>query len=199
MAERAAAGGGIAPQLFYSRRIGLNQNRVIPIDVGGRITGKVGNTSVGVLNIQQADEPDVLLSPTPATNFTVARVKRDILRRSSIGAIFTNRSESTVGAGSNQAAGIDGAFTLLPEPQSWRLLRADRRRTSLDGDDESYLGRFDICCRSVRRAGRVPEGRRPFQPGSRARSPKTTSSGRSCRLRFSPRPKHIKSVRRSSV
>ena len=28
--------------LFYSRRIGLNLNRVIPIDVGGRVTGKVG-------------------------------------------------------------------------------------------------------------------------------------------------------------
>ena len=106
-------GNNITPQLFYSRRIGLNQNRVIPIDVGGRITGKVGNTSVGVLNIQQADEPDDLIRMTPATNFTVARVKRDILERSSIEAIFTNRSESTVGAGSNQAAGVEGrsAFT----------------------------------------------------------------------------------------
>ena len=36
--------GGIAdtPYLFYSRRIGLNRGRVVPIDVGGRLTGKVG-------------------------------------------------------------------------------------------------------------------------------------------------------------
>ena len=32
----------LTPALFYSRRIGLNGSRVIPIDVGGRLTGKVG-------------------------------------------------------------------------------------------------------------------------------------------------------------
>ena len=37
-------------------------------------------------------------------NFTVLRLKRDILRRSTIGGIFTNRNESAVTAGgSNQA------------------------------------------------------------------------------------------------
>src|SRR4029450_13249671 len=30
---------GDAPVMFYSRRIGLNQGRVIPIDAGGRLTG----------------------------------------------------------------------------------------------------------------------------------------------------------------
>ena len=33
------------------------------------------------------------------TNFTVLRVKRDILRRSTIGGIFTNRSVSLLGDG----------------------------------------------------------------------------------------------------
>ncbi len=32
----------LTPSVFYSRRIGLNAGRVIPIDVGGRLTGKVG-------------------------------------------------------------------------------------------------------------------------------------------------------------
>ena len=82
---------GVTPQLFYTRRIGLNRNRVVPIDVGGRLTGKVGPFSLGILNIQTADEP---LALSPPTNFTVLRVKRDVLRRSSIGAMFTNRSES---------------------------------------------------------------------------------------------------------
>ena len=45
------------PYLFYSRRIGLNRGRVIPIDVGGRLTGKVGKYGVGVMNIQTDDEP----------------------------------------------------------------------------------------------------------------------------------------------
>ena len=79
------------PYLFYSRRIGLNRGRVVPLDVGGRVTGKIGEYGIGVMNIQAGDEP---VSATPSTNFTVLRVKRDILRRSTIGMIATNRSES---------------------------------------------------------------------------------------------------------
>jgi hypothetical protein len=45
----AATGGGQAatpsdtPILFYSRRIGLNQGRAVPIQVGGRLTGRLGS------------------------------------------------------------------------------------------------------------------------------------------------------------
>ena len=74
------------PLLFYSRRIGLNNGRVIPIDVGGRMTGKAGKFSLGLLNIETADEA---ASKTPQTNFSVVRVKRDVLRRSAIGAMVT--------------------------------------------------------------------------------------------------------------
>jgi hypothetical protein len=102
--------GGVSdvPYLFYSRRIGLNRNRIIPIDVGGRLTGKVGAWGLGVLNIQTGDEA---VSESPATNFTVVRLKRDILRRSAIGAMVTNRSQLASNApGSNQAYGVDAAF-----------------------------------------------------------------------------------------
>ncbi len=44
------------PYLFYSRRIGLNRNREVPIIVGGRLTGKVGEYAVGVMNIQTGEE-----------------------------------------------------------------------------------------------------------------------------------------------
>ena len=44
------------PTLFYSRRIGLNAGRVIPIEVGGRLTGKVGDFGIGLMNIQAGDE-----------------------------------------------------------------------------------------------------------------------------------------------
>jgi hypothetical protein len=58
------------------------------------LTGKIGQYAVGLMNIQTRDEA---VSGTPATNFTVARVKRDVLRRSSIGAMATNRSASFTG------------------------------------------------------------------------------------------------------
>ena len=100
-------GGGDTPILFYSRRIGLNEGRAVPIDVGGRLTGRIGAFNVGALSIQTGDEA---VSAAPATNFSVVRLKRDILRRSSLGAIFTRRSVSSRGTGSSESYGIDGTF-----------------------------------------------------------------------------------------
>ena len=39
---RFAGGGGDTPVLFHSRRIGLDQGQEVPIEVGGRLTGRVG-------------------------------------------------------------------------------------------------------------------------------------------------------------
>ena len=138
-------GGGTSitdtPYLFYSRRIGLNANREIPILAGGRLTGKVGNFAVGVVNIQAGDES---VSQTPDTNFTVVRIKRDILRRSAIGAMLTSRSASVAAPdrGSNQAYGVDGLFSFYQN----LTLGAYYARTSTPGlaaDDDSYQARFD--------------------------------------------------------
>src|SRR4029079_5560932 len=85
------------PYLFYTRRIGLNGGRVIPINEGGRLTGKLGPYAIGFMNIQAGHES---VSNTDATNFTVVRVKRDVLRRSAIGVMATNRSVSASGKGS---------------------------------------------------------------------------------------------------
>ncbi len=106
-----SGGGGFrdpnAPILFYSRRIGLQDNHVVPIVGGGRLTGKVGPFDVGALSIQTDRDA---VSGAAETNFTVARIKRDILRRSSVGALFTNRSVSTHGAGAARTYGVDGTF-----------------------------------------------------------------------------------------
>ncbi len=95
------------PVIFYSRQIGLEAGREVPLDAGGRLTGRVGAFSVGALNIQTGDEP---VSGARSTNFSVMRVTRDLLRRSSSGAIFTRRSQSTQSAGSNETYGLDGTF-----------------------------------------------------------------------------------------
>ena len=137
-------GGGAqqtsTPYLFYSRRIGLNRGRVVPIEAGGRITGKVGKYGIGLVNIQ-ADSESV--SGTPSTNFSVLRVKRDILRKSTIGAMFTGRTQSNVpGADGNVAYGVDGAFSFYQNLN----LNAYWARTKTDGlvgDDDSYQAKFD--------------------------------------------------------
>ena len=46
------------PVLFFSRRIGLSGSRAVPIEVGGRMTGKAGRYSVGLLDIQTDDSPE---------------------------------------------------------------------------------------------------------------------------------------------
>lgn len=109
---RFGRGGGDAPTLFHSRRIGLDGGAVIPILGGGRVTGKVGAYGVGALNIQTGDDDD---AGVRSTNFTVLRVKRDILERSSVGAIFTNRSVSIEGPGANQVYGVDASFGITQD------------------------------------------------------------------------------------
>ena len=99
------------PTLFYSRRVGLDDEHQVPIDAGARLTGRVGAYSVGLLNIQTAG---VQRFGLPSNNFTVTRVRRDILRRSAIGAIYTRRSTAAgVASGAADAFGLDGSFAFF--------------------------------------------------------------------------------------
>ena len=136
--SRRASGGGNAPTLFYSRRIGLEKGTIVPIVGGGRVTGKTGPFDVGALNIQTDDEA---ISGADPTNFTVVRVKRDILRRSTVGAIFTNRSVSLVGDGVNQTYGVDGTFSFY-DNVSLLAYVARTQTPGLEAQDTSYQGQF---------------------------------------------------------
>ena len=141
------AGGGIfgdvnVPQLFYSRKIGLQQGRVVPIVGGARVTGKMGPFDVGALNIHAGDEA---VSASEPTNFTVVRLRRDVLRRSSIGGLFTNRSVSRAAPGeASQAWGVDGTFAFF-ENVSFISYFARTRVPSpeYEGRDTSYQGKFE--------------------------------------------------------
>ena len=75
-------GGSSVPILFFSRRIGLEGGGIVPVVAGGRVTGKVGAFDVGALNIQTDDVPTAEIE---STNFTTLRLRRDILKRSTIG------------------------------------------------------------------------------------------------------------------
>ena len=132
-------GGGNAPTLFYSRRIGLQGGAVVPILGGGRVTGKLGPFDVGAVSIQTDDEQ---ISGAASTNFTVVRVKRDILRRSAIGGILTNRSVSLVGDGASQAYGVDGTFAFYDNVQMLSYY-ARTETPGVAGENSSYQAKFD--------------------------------------------------------
>ncbi len=136
--SRSFRGSRLEPTLFYSRRIGLEGENVVPIVGGGRITGKAGAFDVGALNIQTADDE---ISGAQPTNFTVVRVKRDLLRRSSVGALFTNRSVSLEGDGSSRTYGADATFSLYDNVSLVAYL-ARTQTPDLDGEDMSYQGQF---------------------------------------------------------
>jgi hypothetical protein len=181
----------IQPYLFYSRRIGLNRNRIIPIDAGGRLTGKAGKYGIGVMNIQTGDDE---ASGTPPTNFSVLRVKRDILKRSSVGGMFTNRSQSVLLPGSNQAYGVDAAFSFF-QNVGISTYWARTESPGLTEDTDSYQGLFDY---GADRYGahleflKVGDNFNP-EVGFIARDNFKRTYGTA---RFSPRPKNSKVVRK---
>jgi hypothetical protein len=138
-ANASSAVTSVQPYLFYSRRIGLDRSRDIPIEAGGRLTGKAGPYAIGILNIQTRGES---VSATRPTNFTVLRIKGDVFRRSSIGAMFTNRSVSPASQGSNQAYGVDAALSFF-ENLGVGAYYARTETLGLTTDDQSYQGSID--------------------------------------------------------
>ncbi len=89
-------------QLFYSRRIGLSSNgQALPLLGGARLSGQMDNFSIGLLNIHQEETVE-----SSSNNFTVARLRRNILARSQIGAIFINREGGNPGD-YNRTYGLD--------------------------------------------------------------------------------------------
>ena len=104
------AGGGDVPALFYSRRIGLSSGRPVPIVGGGRVTGRTGRLSFGAISIRADDEP---LTGTAPTTFSVLRLKRDVLKRSTVGLIVTDRTVSLDGRGRSATMGADARLAFF--------------------------------------------------------------------------------------
>jgi hypothetical protein len=131
------------PIPFYSRRIGLAQGRTgqvnVPILAGGRVTGRIGRYQLGMVNMQTREDQAV---GAQASNFSVLRVRRDFLRRSSIGAMATSRSESQVGPGSNQFYGVDGNFAFFNN-LLFTTYWAQTRSEGVDALNTSYRAQVD--------------------------------------------------------
>ena len=96
-------------EIFFSRRIGIGEdNEQIPIRGGGRLSGKVGNTNIGVLNLQTEA---VDATGTPSHAFSVARVRQDLAHRSNIGVMVVNRQSTGDYArndDNNRTVAVDG-------------------------------------------------------------------------------------------
>jgi len=71
---------------FFSRTIGISANgQEVPIDYGGRLSGRLGRFDLGALAIRQD-----AFETVDATTAIVARVAANVLEQSSVGMIYTN-------------------------------------------------------------------------------------------------------------
>ena len=128
--------GGDMPTMFFSRQVGLANGAPVPIVGGGRLTGKAGAYTVGLIDIQTEDTPALR---APSTNWGVARLRRDILKRSYVGAMATRKAPSqgpdilTVGVDTSIVSGlnvINGYVAKTDTP-------------ARSGRDLSYMGAYE--------------------------------------------------------
>jgi hypothetical protein len=127
------------PVLFFSRRIGLSGNTEVPMQVGGRLTGRAGPYAIGVLSVRTDDKPEV---DAVATGFTVARVKRNILRRSYVGVLGTLRSPTAAGTEQNSAFGVDTNLSFFTNLNVIGYY-AETHTSGRGANGRSYRARFD--------------------------------------------------------
>ncbi len=83
---------------FFSRKIGLLGGQEVPINYGAKLTGRVGRTEIGMLDVRTRE-----VSNVDAKNVFVGRIKQNFLEQSYVGAIVTGGnpasplSSSTIG------------------------------------------------------------------------------------------------------
>lgn len=93
--------------MFFSRRVGVaDDGRAIPITAGGRLTGKVGGTSIGAIMMRTDDVDGV-----DGSDYAVVRVRQDVGSGSDVGAIFQTRRGG--GDDVNTVFGGDATFRFL--------------------------------------------------------------------------------------
>jgi hypothetical protein len=177
---------------FFSRRIGLLNGQEVPILAGTKLTGKQGPYTIGVIGIRTR-ETDF----TETKNLFVARVKRDFLKQSYIGAIYTEGnpdrpfSSRTIGGdarlftskflGNDRNCGVDG-FVMKTANEG------------LSGKDYSYG--FGVTCPNDLWSAsaswkRIGEN---FQPAL-GFVPRSNVDKLSLGFEFDPRPKDFLNVR----
>ena len=126
------------PIMFFSRRVGLSSGQSVPVIAGGRVTGKAGQFDVGGLIITTNDKPE---AGAAMTTFSATRVRRNILRRSSVGLIVTSRSPAASAHDLNTTAGVDADLRFHQNIQA-NLYWARTSSPGLHGDEASYRTRF---------------------------------------------------------
>ncbi len=125
------------PNPYFSRRVGLQDGRPIPIRYGGRLIGRIKNTDVGFLQVRTGEDAE-----RPGENFTVGRVIQNISDESTVGIIYTRREtdgdsvQHTLGAD----IGLNTSKFLGNKNLQFEAFFAGHTETSF-GDESSLMDR----------------------------------------------------------
>lgn len=98
---------GGANRIFYSRRIGIDDDGNLEKIMGGaRLTGRIGNYDIGVINMATRDNNWAIKN-----NFSVIRARKKVLNSNSyVGFIGTNKTDFK--GENNTVYALDGTFRL---------------------------------------------------------------------------------------
>jgi hypothetical protein len=93
---------------FFSRRLGINSTGLpVPLDVGGKVSGRIGRFDVGTLAVRQEAYRDPVnpAETIGAATALVGRVAANVLAESSVGMIVTSGDPTS--NSDNSVAGVD--------------------------------------------------------------------------------------------
>lgn len=100
---------------YFSRRVGLVEGQVVPIDTGAKLIGHAGDFSIGALAVETSNT-----DAAAGTNLAVARAAYDVNENFRIGTLMTHGDPS--GLADNTFTGFDGVWQTSE-------LRGDRNLT----------------------------------------------------------------------
>ncbi len=129
---------GKAIMPFLSRRMGLDSNGLpIQINYAGKLTGAIGNWNIGVMHVNDDHQ-------TGNSNFSVARISRNLGGASSVGVIGTYGN--AVSQGENLVGGVDMKLATSKfrgnKNLSLILFGLKSSTKGLSGSDASWGGSF---------------------------------------------------------
>ena len=118
-------------QLLYTRRIGLGEDEVI---AGGKMHGRIGSVDFGVLDVVTGEGLDA------DNNYSALRLKKDILRSSTIGLLAVGKNGMSSDMKTlNSAVGLD---LNLQIGRSSRLVGNIAKSSRASTDGNGYAGQL---------------------------------------------------------
>lgn len=116
--------------MFYSRKIGIQDGEMVPLYGGVRLVGRVNKWDLGLINIQSRAVNGLL-----SENFGVVRVRRNIINsRSYAGAMFTSRIDTD--GNKNFTYGGDAIINVFDQD----YLQVNLAQTSISNDTTNASG-----------------------------------------------------------